>query len=88
MEAGSSTKIVDCVLALKDYTERKNGSSKRTPLMHSNGRIPRSGLNLDINRQLDLSANREKQSPSQNDAQKLEGLLTEFFPYLCHLIDC
>ncbi|CAH1437230.1 unnamed protein product [Lactuca virosa] len=26
---------------------------------------------------LDLSANREKQSPSQNDAQKLEGLLTE-----------
>ncbi|CAI9297716.1 unnamed protein product [Lactuca saligna] len=75
MEAGSSTKIVDCVLALKDYTERKNGSSKRTmrsPLMHSNGRIPRSGLNLDINRQLDLSANREKQSPSQNHAQKLE----------------
>ncbi|CAI9295792.1 unnamed protein product [Lactuca saligna] len=35
---------------------------------------------------LDLSANREKQSLSQNDAQKIEGLLIEFVPYLCQAI--
>ncbi|KAM0008066.1 putative minus-end-directed kinesin ATPase [Helianthus debilis subsp. tardiflorus] len=78
MVAGSSAKIVDCVLGLKEYNDRKqkkkgNGSFKhdfRSPLMmHSNGR--------NFNKQLDLCATFEKQPPSQNDAQKLEDLIVK-----------
>ncbi|KVI12099.1 Calponin homology domain-containing protein [Cynara cardunculus var. scolymus] len=86
MEADSSTKIVDCVLGLKDYKERKqnpggNGVFKhinRCPLvMHSNGRNPRPAAGLDPNRQLDLSTNCGKQPPSQNDHQKHEDLIVK-----------
>ncbi|XP_071699420.1 kinesin-like protein KIN-14L [Rutidosis leptorrhynchoides] len=76
LEKGSSTKIVDCILGLKEYNERKlrkdgNGSCKHSLIspLRSNGRTP---MWLDPNRQLGMSANTEKQSPSQNDAQKLE----------------
>lgn len=62
--------IDHCISTLNDFTERIKGFSKHTMgfrLMHSNGRIPRSGLNLDINMQLHSSANHEKQSPSENE---------------------
>ncbi|KAI3772624.1 hypothetical protein L6452_03814 [Arctium lappa] len=86
MEVGSSTKIVNCVLGLKEYKERKqntegngNGYFKhtmRSPLiMHSNGRIPKPVAGLDPNKQLDLGTNCGKQPPSQSDAQKLEDSL-------------
>ena len=83
MDAGSSSKIVDCILGLKEYNERKlnkerNGSFKnslRSPLvLQSNGRNP--------NRQLDMFANSENLTPKQNDAQKLEGSLILTFTYI------
>ncbi|KAK9075857.1 hypothetical protein SSX86_004186 [Deinandra increscens subsp. villosa] len=87
MVAGSSAKIVDCVLGLKEYNDRKqkkkgNGSFKhdfRSPLImqHSNGRDPRPAMCLNYNKQVDLSANLEKQPPSQNDTQKLEDLIVK-----------
>lgn len=98
MEAGSSAKIVDCVLGLKEYNERKmrkegNGTFKhslRSPLsVQSNGRKHKSVICLDADNQFELPANIKKQPlppPSRNDAQKLEGflmILTLF--YLCEL---
>nr|XP_043620174.1 kinesin-like protein KIN-14L [Erigeron canadensis] len=79
METGSScTKIVDCVLGLKEYYERKqkkegNASSKytlRSPMsVRSNGRNPKDALFVDPNTQLDVSTHCEKQSPTQPDAR-------------------
>ncbi|PWA37704.1 hypothetical protein CTI12_AA590230 [Artemisia annua] len=78
MDAGSSSKIVDCILGLKEYNERKqnkerNGSFKnslRSPLvLQSNGR--------NSSRQLDMSANSENQTPKQNDAHKLEDSIVK-----------
>ncbi|KAL8254619.1 hypothetical protein R6Q59_032840 [Mikania micrantha] len=86
MVAGSSAKIVDCVLGLKEYNDRKQKKKGnetfrhdfRSPLiMHSNGRNPKSAMCLNLNRQLDLSVNLEKQPPSQNAAQKLEDLIVK-----------
>ncbi|XP_071720524.1 kinesin-like protein KIN-14L [Rutidosis leptorrhynchoides] len=83
LERGSSTKIVDCILGLKEYNERKlrkdgNGCyyskhNLRLPL-RSNSKSP---TWLDANRVFDISANCEKPSPSQNDEKKLEDSIAK-----------
>ncbi|KAL8208536.1 hypothetical protein R6Q57_007948 [Mikania cordata] len=86
MVAGSSAKIVDCVLGLKEYNDRKQKKKGnetfrhdfRSPLiMHSNGRNPKSAMCLNLNKQLDISVNLEKQPPFQDPAQKLEDLIVK-----------
>ncbi|KAI3472209.1 hypothetical protein Pfo_029697 [Paulownia fortunei] len=74
-ERGSSTKVVDCILALKDYHEWKqmtggNGLYKppRSPLIvHSAGRIHARSpalVSYDSSRQLDMSGGSNKPMPS------------------------
>lgn len=95
---GSSTKIVDCILALKNYHEWKqmtggNGVYKppRSPLVvHSAGRMQSRTpvlVSRDISRQLDMSGGSNKAVPSASDIKKLEGRLTAFLlisiPHIC-----
>uniref|UniRef100_M1CLP5 Kinesin heavy chain n=1 Tax=Solanum tuberosum TaxID=4113 RepID=M1CLP5_SOLTU len=84
IEAGSSTKVVDCILELKAYHEWKQmtggvGCYKplRSPLLTpSRGRIQAQThvtINSDSRRRLEMSASFPKQSPSEDEIQKLEG---------------
>lgn len=84
MEAGSSAKVVDCILELKAFNEWKQMSGgkgfykpQRSPLvMHSVGKIHSlvAGANsLGAHRQLDMTANNIKQVPAEIEKQKLEG---------------
>ncbi|GFP92203.1 kinesin-4 [Phtheirospermum japonicum] len=79
LEVGSSTKVVDCILALKDYHEWKqmtggNGFYKppRSPIVvHSSGRIN----GRDSARQLDMSRGNKPMMPSESDIRKLEDAM-------------
>lgn len=95
MEEGSSTKVVDCILALKDYHEWKQMTGgigvykpPRSPLIvNSAGRIcPRTpGLTSHkSSRRLDMFGSSNKPTPSENDS-KVEGSLACF---LCILHLC
>ncbi|XP_010319179.1 kinesin-like protein KIN-14L [Solanum lycopersicum] len=86
IEAGSSTKVVDCILELKAYHEWKQmtggvGFYKplRSPLLTpSRGRIQAQThvtINSDSRRRLEMSASFPKQSPSEDEIQKLEGII-------------
>ncbi|KAL9155131.1 hypothetical protein ABFS82_10G162400 [Erythranthe guttata] len=87
LEVGSSTKVVDCILALKAFHEWKqmtggNGVYKppRSPIVNSAGRIhARTPLlvSRDTSRKLDLSGERNKEMPSANDIRKLEDKIVK-----------
>ncbi|TMW89334.1 hypothetical protein EJD97_017325 [Solanum chilense] len=88
IEAGSSTKVVDCILELKAYHEWKQmtggvGFYKplRSPLLTpSRGRIQSQThvtINSDSRRRLEMSASFPKQSPSEDEIQKLEGIIVK-----------
>ncbi|XP_055802386.1 kinesin-like protein KIN-14L isoform X2 [Solanum dulcamara] len=88
IEAGSSTKVVDCILELKAYHEWKQmtggvGCYKplRSPLLTpSRGRIQAQThvtINSDSRRRLEMSASFPKQSPSEDEIQKLEGIIVK-----------
>ncbi|GER25858.1 kinesin-like polypeptide [Striga asiatica] len=83
LQAGSSTKVVDCILALKDYYEWKqmtggNGYYKppRSPhVVHSAGRVNARApefVSCDSARKLDMSKCVNKPMPSEIDLRKLE----------------
>ncbi|KAG6640944.1 hypothetical protein CIPAW_09G039400 [Carya illinoinensis] len=97
LEAGSVSKVVDCILALKSYHEWKqmgsgNGSyrSAKSPLVkHSASRMntgnfghASTAISSDSSRRLDMSAACEKQPPVEGDNQKLEGAIVQL------LADC
>ncbi|XVE95920.1 hypothetical protein REPUB_Repub02eG0176700 [Reevesia pubescens] len=81
LEAGSTAKVVDCILALKSYHECKqincgngNGYYKltRSPMvMHSATKI-NSGASSDSCRRLDMSAGCDKQPPADGEIRKIE----------------
>ncbi|PHU16590.1 Kinesin KP1 [Capsicum chinense] len=86
--AGSSTKVVDCILELKAYHEWKQmtggvGCYKpvRSPLLTpSTGRIQEQThvtINSDSHRRLEMSASFPKQSPTDEEIKKLEGLYND-----------
>ncbi|XP_059291829.1 kinesin-like protein KIN-14L [Lycium ferocissimum] len=88
IEAGSSTKVVDCILELKAYHEWKQmtggvGFYKpiRSPLLSpSRGRIQgrtHVTINSDSCRRLEMSASFPKQSPGDDEIQKLEGIIVK-----------
>lgn len=80
---GSAVKVVDCILALKSYHEWKqmncgNGPYKqaRSPMVtHSAGGSSQASATItsDSCRRLDMSAACEKQLPTNDENQKLEG---------------
>ncbi|XP_041024476.1 kinesin-like protein KIN-14L isoform X2 [Juglans microcarpa x Juglans regia] len=97
LEAGSVSKVVDCILALKSYHEWKqmgsgNGSyrSAKSPLVkHSASRMNTgnfghalTAISSDSSRRLDMSAACEKQPPVEGANQKLEGAIVKL------LADC
>ncbi|CAN1745775.1 Kinesin-like protein KIN-14L [Linum perenne] len=80
LEAGSTAKVVDCILALKSYHEHKNLNggngafkSTRSPaVVHSASRNNLQGFSADSRRRLELNVAAEAH-PSENDEiQKLE----------------
>ncbi|KAM3269344.1 hypothetical protein P3S67_030226 [Capsicum chacoense] len=79
---GSSTKVVDCILELKAYHEWKQmtggvGCYKplRSPLLTpSIGRIQEQTHVTDSHRRLEMSASFPKQSPTDEEVKKLEGM--------------
>ncbi|KAL3638395.1 hypothetical protein CASFOL_017766 [Castilleja foliolosa] len=82
LEVGSSTKVVDCILALKDYHEWKQmtGGNEfykppRSPIIvRSSGRID----GRDSARQLDMSRGTNKPLlPSESDIRKLEEAMVK-----------
>ncbi|PHT80601.1 Kinesin-4 [Capsicum annuum] len=86
--AGSSTKVVDCILELKAYHEWKQmtggvGCYKplRSPLLTpSIGRIQEQThvtIISDSHRRLEMSASFPKQSPTDEEIKKLEGLYND-----------
>ncbi|KAH6818764.1 P-loop nucleoside triphosphate hydrolases superfamily protein with CH domain-containing protein [Perilla frutescens var. frutescens] len=88
LEDGSSTKVVDCILALKDYHEWKQmtgGSGvykpPRSPLIvNSTGRIcPRTpGLTTcNSSRRLDMSGTSNKSMPSESGIRKVEDTIVK-----------
>ncbi|KAM3234618.1 hypothetical protein P3L10_014654 [Capsicum annuum] len=88
IEAGSSTKVVDCILELKAYHEWKQmtggvGCYKplRSPLLTpSRGRIQEQThvtVNSDSHRRLEMSASFPKQSPTDEEIKKLEGMIVK-----------
>ncbi|PHU11499.1 Kinesin-4 [Capsicum chinense] len=88
IEAGSSTKVVDCILELKAYHEWKQmtggvGCYKplRSPLLTpSRGRIQEQThvtINSDSHRRLEMSASFPKQSPTDEEIKKLEGMIVK-----------
>ncbi|KAK6124718.1 hypothetical protein DH2020_041542 [Rehmannia glutinosa] len=96
LEAGSSTKVVDCILALKDYHEWKqmtggNGVYKppKSPLVvHSAGRINARNPGLvsyDSSRQLNMSSGSNKPMPSASDIRKLEDTIVKALAE--HMVD-
>lgn len=89
MEEGSSTKVVDCILALKDYHEWKQMTGgigvykpPRSPLIvNSSGRIcPKTpGLaSHNSSRRLDMSGSSNNPMPTERDIRKVEGSLICF----------
>ncbi|PHT54581.1 Kinesin KP1 [Capsicum baccatum] len=88
IEAGSSTKVVDCILELKAYHEWKQmtggvGCYKplRSPLLTpSRGRIQEQThvtVNSDSHRRLEMSASFPKQSLTDEEIKKLEGMIVK-----------
>ncbi|PHT97246.1 Kinesin KP1 [Capsicum chinense] len=88
IEAGSSTKVVDCILELKAYHEWKQmtrgvGCYKplRSPLLTpSRGRIQEQThvtINSDSHRRLEMSASFPIQSPTDEEIKKLEGMIVK-----------
>ncbi|XP_075102810.1 kinesin-like protein KIN-14L isoform X2 [Nicotiana tabacum] len=88
IEAGSSTKVVDCILELKAYHEWKQmtggvGSYKplRSPLLTpSRGRIQaRQPMTIDSDscRRLEMSAACPKQSSAEDEITKIEGIIVK-----------
>ncbi|XP_073154118.1 kinesin-like protein KIN-14L [Henckelia pumila] len=88
-ERGSSTKVVDCILALKDYHEWKqmtggNGLYKppRSPLvMHSTGIHARSPgmFTYDSSRRLDMLEGNHKSVQTENEMKNLEDKIIKVF---------
>ncbi|KAK8609169.1 hypothetical protein V6N13_025476 [Hibiscus sabdariffa] len=86
LEAGSASKVVDCILALKSYHECKqincgngNGYYKltRSPMvMHSSTKI-HSLASSESCRRLDMSAACDKQPPSDGENHKLEDTIVK-----------
>ncbi|CAN1745770.1 Kinesin-like protein KIN-14L [Linum perenne] len=85
LEAGSTAKVVDCILALKSYHEHKNLNggngafkSTRSPaVVHSASRNNLQGFSADSRRRLELNVAAEAH-PSENDEiQKLEDVLVK-----------
>ncbi|CAK9182422.1 unnamed protein product [Ilex paraguariensis] len=88
LEAGSSAKVVDCILSLKAYHEWKQMSGgtgifkpPKSPLVlnsasriHSRASAP---ILLDPCRRLDMSSGCDKQQSSESDTQQLEGFLSD-----------
>lgn len=82
LDAGSSAKVVDCILALKSYHECKqincgtaNGYYKltRSPMvMHSSTKI-NSRASSESCRRLDMPAACDKRPPANGEVYKLEG---------------
>ncbi|KAL6555389.1 hypothetical protein OROGR_006647 [Orobanche gracilis] len=96
LEVGSSTKVVDCILALKDYHEWKqmtggNGLYKppRSPhVVHSAGRINARTPGLvscDSARKLDVSRGSNKPMASESDVRKLEEAIVKAL--VQHMVD-
>ncbi|XP_047260701.1 kinesin-like protein KIN-14L, partial [Capsicum annuum] len=88
IEAGSSTKVVDCILELKAYHEWKQMTGGvecykplRSPLLTpSRGRIQEHThvtINSDSHRRLEMSASFPKQSPTDEEIKKLEGMIVK-----------
>ncbi|KAJ8562680.1 hypothetical protein K7X08_031132 [Anisodus acutangulus] len=85
IEAGSSTKVVDCILELKAYHEWKQLTAgvgfykpPRSPLLRgSRGRIQARTHSSDSCRRLEMSASFQKQSPGDDEIQKLEGIIVK-----------
>ncbi|KAK4485449.1 hypothetical protein RD792_008090 [Penstemon davidsonii] len=88
LEEGSSTKVVDCILALKAYSEWKqmtggNGTYKppRSPLgVHSASRIQvRTPVTVtyDCSRKLDMSGGNNKPMPSMTEIKRLEDTIVK-----------
>lgn len=88
IEAGSSTKVVDCILELKAYHEWKQmtggvGCYKplRSPLLTpSRGRIGEQThvtINSNSCRRLEMPVSFTKQSPGDDEIQKFEGLIVK-----------
>ncbi|KAE8683607.1 putative glycosyltransferase [Hibiscus syriacus] len=86
VEAGSASKVVDCILALKSYHECKqincgigNGYYKltRSPIvMHSSTKI-HSLASSESCRRLDMSAACDKQPPAHGENDKLEDTIVK-----------
>ncbi|KAK4485438.1 hypothetical protein RD792_008078 [Penstemon davidsonii] len=96
LEEGSSTKVVDCILALKAYSEWKqmtggNGTYKppRSPLgLHSASRIQvRTPVTVtyDCSRKLDMSGGNDKPMPSMTEIKRLEDTIVKALAE--HMID-
>ncbi|XP_073279650.1 kinesin-like protein KIN-14L [Primulina huaijiensis] len=89
LEKSSSTKVVDCILALKDYHEWKqmtggNGFYKppRSPLvMHSTGMHVRSPgmFTYESSRRLDMLEGNHKSMPTENEMKNLEDKIMKAF---------
>ncbi|KAH1122999.1 hypothetical protein J1N35_006159 [Gossypium stocksii] len=86
LDAGSSAKVVDCILALKSYHECKqincgtaNGYYKltRSPIiMHSSTKI-NSRASSESCRRLDMPAACDKRSPANGEVYKLEDTIVK-----------
>ena len=100
IEEGSSTKVVDCILALKAYQEWKqmNGSDgfnkpPRSPFMiHSSCRPntrPQGSSNSNSCRQLDMSTSHDKKPPAASENQKVQGSFSSysFFHHMCLYVE-
>ncbi|KAG8371971.1 hypothetical protein BUALT_Bualt12G0018300 [Buddleja alternifolia] len=95
LEEGSSTKVVDCILALKAYHEWKqmtggNGVYKppRSPIVHSAGRIHgrTPGLvSYESSRKLDMSSGINKTTPSESEIRNIEDTIAKALAE--HMVD-
>lgn len=95
MEAGSSAKVVDCILELKALHDWKqmnggNGFNKppRSPFaLHSAGKIHSQiseETSLDPHQRLEMTASCNKETPAEIETENLEGLL---FPLVYLVLD-
>lgn len=99
MEAGSSTKVVDCILELKalhDWKQMNGGNGFNKPprspfVMLTAGKINSQvsdDTSLDPHRRLSMTASCNKEIPAESKTQNLEGLLFSLAYLIVNLYCC
>lgn len=99
MEAGSSAKVVDCILELKalyDWKQMNGGNGFNKPprspfVMLTTGKVNSQvseGTSLDPHRRLSLNASCNKEILAESETQNLEGLLFPFAYLIVNSHNC